>query len=85
MAEEEKDPEARLRLESLVQALQAATTEKPLSEVQAAFANTISIMCLSMGHDVADEIFISTQGALVEVYLAMRNRVRSGKPAGVVN
>ncbi len=85
MAEEEKDPETRLRLESIVRELQAATSGKPLSDVQAAFANTIAIMCLSLGSEVADEYFISTQAAMAEVYLAIRGRVRQGEAPGVIN
>ena len=85
MAEEERDPEKRMRVAGIVKDLQAATSEQPFSEVQTAFANTISIMCLSMGTEVADELFISTQSALSEVYLTMRNRVRQGKEPGVVN
>ncbi len=85
MAEEEKDPERRLRLEVIVRELQAATSGKPLSDVQAAFANVVAIMCLSVGSEVADEIFISTQSAMAEVYLAMRSRVREGKSPEVVN
>ncbi len=85
MTQEEQDPERRLRLASIISDLQAATAEKPLRDVQAAIANTIAIMCLSINPETADEIFIYTQNVIGEVYLAMRNRVREGKPPEVVN
>ncbi len=85
MAEEEQDPERRIRLAAIVRDLQAATSEKSLRDVQAALANTIAIMCLSIDPDTADEVFIYTQNVIGEVYLAMRNRVREGKPPEVMN
>ncbi len=85
MAEEEQDPEKRLRLERIVLELQAATSGKLFSEVQSAFANTVAIMCLSMGVEVADEMFIATQAAMAEVYLAIRSRVRQGEAPKVIN
>jgi len=82
MTEEEKDRE---RVLGIVKDLQAATENKNLKDAQTAFANTIAMMCLSLGQERADDIFLATQAMILEVYLAIRGRVREGKPAEVMN
>jgi hypothetical protein len=77
MAEEEQDPERRQRIAALVIAIQRATDEQIIGDVQVALANVIALMCLS--REDPEHLFLVTQESLSEVFRAQRQHRREGK------
>lgn len=84
MAEEEKDIERELRIRTMVTALQRATENQTVGDAQAALGNMVALLCLSAAPQDPDRLFLETQAALSEVYLAIRAHVRSGKEPQVI-
>jgi len=83
MAEEEQDPERRLRIATMVQQLQDATSEQRIGDVQAALGNTIALMALSMPDP--EVTLLTTLEVISEIYRTIRQRVRQGEKPEVVN
>jgi len=77
MAEEEQDPGRRLRIAAMVTAIQAATGEQLIGDVQVALANVVASMCLRQ--EDPENLFLLTQEYLSEVFRALRQHVREGK------
>ncbi len=83
MADEEQDPERRLRVGGMVHDLQAATANQRIGDAQAAFGNTIALMALATPDP--EVTLLTTLEIISEIYRSMRDRVRQGQKPEVIN
>jgi hypothetical protein len=79
----QEEQERRERIATMVRRFQEATDGMSLHDALTAIANCVALMAVSSADP--ESCILMAQGHLIEVYAAMRERVRSGKPPEVMN
>lgn len=83
MAEQESDPDRLLRVGAIIVDLKKAIEGKPIADIQTALANTIAQLCLNVGGESADRLFLNTIDSCMEVYRDMSNHTLRGQDQGL--